>query len=169
MANGTWVKAVDPTPAEIQKLVDWGIDLDYINYSLDFDEMPRMERDDDYTFILIRIPHSQPESDTPFITIPLGIMIKGNTIVGIEDGKKDLGEGTFTIKHTKDGNQLLVYQPQVDQWQDHVRLFRLAAELHEVRVFWRVVVELVQHARGLEAVGAEEDLGREVGFANFER
>jgi magnesium transporter len=83
MVNGTWVKAVDPTPEEIQKLVDWGIDTDYINYSLDLDEMPRMERDEDYTFILIRIPHSQPENDIPYITIPLGIMIKGNTIVTI--------------------------------------------------------------------------------------
>jgi magnesium transporter len=83
MANGTWVKAIDPSPDEIQKLVDWGIDVDYINYSLDLDEMPRMERDEEYTFILLRIPHSQPESDIPFITIPLGIMIKGNTVVTI--------------------------------------------------------------------------------------
>ena len=83
MANGAWVKAVDPTPEEIQQLVTWGIDADYINYSLDLDEMPRMERDEDYTFILIRIPHRQPESDIPYITIPLGIMIKGNIIVTI--------------------------------------------------------------------------------------
>ena len=31
MANGAWIKAVDPTPAEFQKLVAWGIDADYIN------------------------------------------------------------------------------------------------------------------------------------------
>ena len=90
IANGAWVKAVDPTPAEIQKLVDWGIDADYINYSLDLDEMPRMERDDDYTFILIRIPHSQPESDIPYTTIPLGIMIKGNIIVTICRYEKEM-------------------------------------------------------------------------------
>jgi magnesium transporter len=90
MANGAWIKAIDPTPEEIQKLVDWGIDADYINYSLDFDEMPRMERDEDYTFILIRIPHSQPESDIPYITIPLGIMIKSNVIVTICRHDKEL-------------------------------------------------------------------------------
>lgn len=83
MANGTWIKAIDPTPDEIEKLVNWGVDVDYINYSLDFDETPRIERDEEYTFILIRIPHRQPESDVPYITIPLGIMIKGNTIVTI--------------------------------------------------------------------------------------
>ena len=26
--------------------------------------------------------------------------------MGVEDGKKNLGEGTFTIKHTKEGKQL---------------------------------------------------------------
>ena len=104
MANGTWVKAVDPTPEEIQKLVDWGIDLDYINYSLDLDEMPRMERDDEYTFILLRIPHSQPESDIPFITIPLGIMIRGNTIITIcrydKEMFKILANGKYRLLKT---------------------------------------------------------------------
>jgi len=104
MANGTWVKAVDPTPEEIQKLVDWGIDTDYINYSLDLDEMPRLERDDEYTFILLRIPHSQPEADIPFITIPLGIMIKGNTIVTIcrydKEMFKILANGKYRLLKT---------------------------------------------------------------------
>jgi Mg2+ and Co2+ transporters len=104
MANGTWVKAVDPTPDEIKRLVDWGIDADYINYSLDLDEMPRMERDEEYTFILLRIPHSQPESDIPFITIPLGIMIKGNTVVTIcrydKEMFKILANGKYRLLKT---------------------------------------------------------------------
>ena len=90
MENGAWVKAVDPTPEEIQQLVQWGVDPDYINNSLDLDEMPRMERDDDYTFILIRIPHRQPESDIPYTTIPLGIFIKGNMIVTICRYEKEM-------------------------------------------------------------------------------
>jgi magnesium transporter len=83
MVNGAWVKAIDPTPEEIEQLVNWGVDIDYINYSLDLDEMPRIERDEEYTFILLRVPHRQPESDIPYTTIPLGIMIRGNMIVTI--------------------------------------------------------------------------------------
>jgi magnesium transporter len=83
MANGAWVNAIDPTPEEIDKLINWGVEADYINYSLDQDEMPRMERDDDYTFILVRIPIHRPESDIPYTTVPLGIMILGNIIVTI--------------------------------------------------------------------------------------
>ena len=104
MANGSWIKVIDPTPEEIQQLVTWGIDTDYINNSLDLDEMPRMERDEDYTFILVRIPHSQPESDIPFITIPLGIMIKGNMIVTIcrydKEMFKVLANGKYRLLKT---------------------------------------------------------------------
>lgn len=90
VANGSWIKVVDPTADEIQKLADWGVDADYINYSLDLDEMPRIERDDDYTFILIRIPHRQPDNDVPYTTIPLGILIKGNMVVTICRYEKDM-------------------------------------------------------------------------------
>ena len=104
MANGTWVKAIDPTPDEIQQLVNWGVDVDYINYSLDLDEMPRIEREDDYTFILLRIPHRQPESDIPYITIPLGIMIRGNTIITLcrydKDMFKVLADGKYRMMKT---------------------------------------------------------------------
>ena len=46
---------------------------------------------------------------------------------------------------------------------------RLAAVLHEVCVFGRVVVEIVQHAGRLETAGAEEHLRGKVRFAYFER
>jgi len=104
MANGTWVKAIDPTPEEIERLVNWGVDVDYINYSLDLDEMPRIERDEDFTFILLRIPHSQPDSDIPYATIPLGIMIRGNTIITIcrydKDMFKVLANGKYRMLKT---------------------------------------------------------------------
>jgi len=104
MANGTWIKAVDPTPDEIEKLVNWGIDADYINYSLDLDETPRIEREDDYTFILLRIPHRQPDEDIPYITIPLGIMIRGNTIITIcrhdKEMFKVLADGKYRAMKT---------------------------------------------------------------------
>jgi magnesium transporter len=90
VANGSWIKVVDPTAEEIQKLADWGVDADYINYSLDLDEMPRIERDEEYTFILIRIPHRQPDNDVPYTTIPLGILIKGNMVVTICRYEKDM-------------------------------------------------------------------------------
>ncbi|MBN1450928.1 MAG: magnesium transporter CorA family protein [Anaerolineales bacterium] len=82
--NGCWIKAIDPTPEEIEKLENWGIEPELITYSLDQDEMARVERDEAYTLILLRIPHFQGEThDIPYSTVPMGIIIKDNLIVTI--------------------------------------------------------------------------------------
>ena len=82
--NGCWIKAIDPTPEEITQLVDWGIEPELITYSLDQDEMARVERDEGYTLILLRIPHFQGEThDVPYSTVPMGIIIKENLIATI--------------------------------------------------------------------------------------
>jgi magnesium transporter len=113
IASGAWVNVVEPTPEETQQLLDWGIDPDYINYSLDLDEMPRMERDEDFTFILIRIPHRQPESDVPYTTIPLGIMMKGNMIVTIcrfdKEMFKVLVNGKYRLLKTSKRYRFVLY------------------------------------------------------------
>lgn len=113
IANGAWVNVVDPTPDEIEKLVNWGMDMDYVNYSLDQDEMPRMERDEDYTFILLRIPMHQPESDIPYNTVPLGIMILGNKIMTVcrydSDIFKSLTNGKYKQMKTGKRYRLTLY------------------------------------------------------------
>lgn len=113
MTNGAWVNVVNPTPDEIEKLANWGMEMEYINYSLDQDEMPRMERDEDYTFILLRIPVHQPESDIPFNTVPLGIMILGNKIITIcryeSDIFKALINGKYRLMKTGKRYRLTLY------------------------------------------------------------
>jgi magnesium transporter len=159
MANGTWIKAVDPTPEEIEKLVDWGIDVDYINYSLDFDEMARMERDEDYTFILLRIPHSQPEEDVPFITIPLGILIKGNTIVTICRYDKDmfrvLANGKYRLLKTSKRYRfaLYIFLETATRYLTHLREINRMTEIIEDKLQKstrnREVLELLKYQKCL--------------------
>jgi magnesium transporter len=82
--TGCWINVIDPTPQETSQLEEWGIHPDYVQYSLDIDEMARTERDDDYTFILLRIPFDNgAEADIPYITIPVGILLLNNCIVTI--------------------------------------------------------------------------------------
>ena len=99
ISNGAWVNVVDPTPEEIEKLVKWGMNMDYINYSLDQDETARMERDDDFTFILLRIPIHQSESDIPYNTVPLGIMILGNKIITVSCYDSNIFKALTNGKH----------------------------------------------------------------------
>jgi magnesium transporter len=82
--NGCWIKATDPNSEEIEKLENWGVEPELITYSLDQDEMARVERDEGYTLILLRIPHFQGEThDIPYTTVPMGIIIKDNLIATI--------------------------------------------------------------------------------------
>ena len=159
MANGTWVKAVDPTPEEIQQLVTWGIDADYINYSLDLDEMPHMERDEDYTFILIRIPHRQLDNDIPYITIPLGIMIKGNTIVTIcrydKEMFKVLANGKYRLLKTGKRYRfaLYIFLETATRYLTHLREINRMTEAIEDQLQKstrnREVLELLKYQKSL--------------------
>jgi magnesium transporter len=159
MANGVWVKAVDPTPEEMQQLVGWGIDADYINYSLDLDEMPRIERDDDYTFILVRIPHRQPDSDIPYITIPLGIMIKGNMIVTIcrydKEMFKVLANGKYRLLKTGKRYRfaLYIFLETATRYLTHLREINRMTEAIEDQLQQstrnREVLELLKYQKSL--------------------
>jgi magnesium transporter len=159
IANGTWVKAIDPTPEETQQLVNWGIDVEYINYSLDLDEMPRIERDDDYTFILIRIPHRQPNDDIPYITIPLGIMIKGNIIVTIcrydKEMFKVLANGKYRLLKTGKRYRfaLYIFLETATRYLTHLREINRMTEAIEDQLQKstrnREVLELLKYQKSL--------------------
>ena len=137
MANGTWIKAIDPTPDEIERLVNWGVDVDYIHYSLDLDEMPRIERDEEYTFILLRIPHRQPESDIPFTTIPLGIMIRGNMVITIcrydKEMFKVLADGKYRMLKTGKRYRftLYIFLESATRYLAHLREINRSTEIVE--------------------------------------
>jgi magnesium transporter len=80
-----WINMVDPSQAEIEELAQLGIPLELITYSLDMDERPRTQKEDDGTLlILMRIPYFQGiQVDVPYTTIPLGIVLTENMVVTI--------------------------------------------------------------------------------------
>ncbi len=81
---GCWIDLIDPTPAEISRLEALHIPQDYITYALDLDERSRIERENGEILILLRIPYFQGENtDIPYITIPLGIILTGEYIITI--------------------------------------------------------------------------------------
>jgi magnesium transporter len=98
----------------MSQLEELGIERDLITYSLDMDEMARMERDEEYTFILLRIPYYQgAESDIPYITIPLGIILTDRfvvTICGFEtDIIKTLCNGKYRLMRTAKRYRFALY------------------------------------------------------------
>jgi len=77
--KGCWINTTNPTSNEIEKLTnDFGLPKDIINDILDQDERPRIELDDDWTLIILRVPVEVKNNGVPFHTIPLGIFITEN-------------------------------------------------------------------------------------------
>ncbi|MBI5934008.1 MAG: magnesium transporter CorA family protein [Chloroflexi bacterium] len=161
--TGSWINVVDPTPEEINFLTE-EIEIfpDLINYSLDLDEMARIERDEDegYTFILLRIPHFQGENvDVPYATIPLGIIIVDGVIVTIcrheTDILKPLLNGKY--RHLRTGKRyrfvLYVFLETAARYLAHLRDINKRTEALEDQLQKstrnREVLELVKYQKSL--------------------
>ena len=77
-----WVNIETPTPEELTNLkAKFGLPEDFLNDLYDIDERPRVEHNDGWDCIVLRIPVR--DNDMPFVTIPLGIMIKDEYIVTV--------------------------------------------------------------------------------------
>ena len=79
---GCWVNIETPTPDELTDLTaKFGLPEDFLNDLSDIDERPRVEHNDGWDCIVMRIPVSG--NDMPFVTIPLGVMIKDDYIITV--------------------------------------------------------------------------------------
>ena len=81
---GAWVNITSPSGAELEaisKLLD--IPLSMLTDPLDEDERSRVEIEDDYLLILLRVPYFAGEEEVPFKTVPLGIIYGKNFIVTV--------------------------------------------------------------------------------------
>ncbi|HSQ40374.1 MAG TPA: magnesium transporter CorA family protein [Anaerolineales bacterium] len=161
--SGSWINVVDPTPEEIAYLTE-KIEIypDLINYSLDLDEMPRIERDDDegYTFILLRIPRYQGDNvDVPYTTIPLGIIIVDGVVVSVCRYETDILKPLLNGKYRglKTGKRyrfvLYLFLEAAIRYLGHLRDINKATEALEDQLEKstrnREVLQLVKYQKSL--------------------
>lgn len=79
-----WIDARSVTREDIRILEDtYGVQQEHILDILDQDELSRIEKDDEYTLIIMRLPVFVPENDISYFTIPLGIILYPNMIITI--------------------------------------------------------------------------------------
>jgi len=62
----------------------------FFNDIEDIDERPRLEQEDGWLFVILRIPVIDNKQDIPFITVPLGIIFKDNVFVTISFHKNEI-------------------------------------------------------------------------------
>jgi magnesium transporter len=79
-----WINVINPTEEEIKKLsIDFNLPDDLITDILDSDERPRVELEDEFTLVILRIPVEVFNNGVPFTTIPLGIFLKEDYTVTV--------------------------------------------------------------------------------------
>jgi magnesium transporter len=82
--SGCWVNVVNPTNLEIEELLSqFGFPADFLTDPLDVDERARTEKEDASTLILLRVPRRDIDSDIPFVTLPIGIILTHDLIITI--------------------------------------------------------------------------------------
>lgn len=79
-----WINIECPTEAEKKYLLeDLQIPEAFYNDIEDVDERPRIEIENDWTLIIMRIPVKSNDVKLPFHTIPVGIVFKGDVCITI--------------------------------------------------------------------------------------
>lgn len=77
-----WINVTQPTPIEIEHISrEYNIPGEIISDILDPDERPRVEFDDDFSLVILRIPVVVSNNGIPFQTIPLGVFMTSSLTV----------------------------------------------------------------------------------------
>jgi len=87
--NDCWINISPPFNTDKLKQLSeqLSIPMDFLNDSMDIDERPRFESEDNVKFIVIKTPilndNSDNETDTLHFTVPIGIILVGEDVVTI--------------------------------------------------------------------------------------
>ena len=99
----TWIDMVNPTGAEIDEVAaKTGIDRDLLAKMLDENELPRVEKEDDATLIVVDVPVRDTEDEHEYLTAPLGVIISDRSYVVTIAGKSSAILTSFRHGKVKD-------------------------------------------------------------------
>ncbi len=129
--NGIWVNLVPPFKEE--EFFELGEELDipieFLRDSLDIDERPRYELEDNVKFIVIKTPtenNSFNDSDAFYITIPICIILTHNHIVTVnsfDNGAIKKFLNTFQKRHPDKRNLMVlkIFDKVVTNFMDYLK------------------------------------------------
>jgi len=99
---GCWVNIKVPTVAETDYLIkEFDIAEDFLKDVLDIDERPRIEMDEPNTYIIIRVPLSNPNNGVPYVTVPLGIALTPKATITICSQRNEVISQLFKMAATQ--------------------------------------------------------------------
>jgi magnesium transporter len=145
ISKGCWINMVNPTPEEIDYVVNhFNIPVEFIKDPLDDEERSRIEKENNDILIIVDYPYiTHDEKGLPiYETIPIGMIIANNCFVTVslketpllESFKNNKVKGFYTFKRTRFALQILYaistyylrYLKQINKKTDEIE-----KELHQ--------------------------------------
>lgn len=104
-AGSIWVSAVNPTLSEKRYLLDeLKLPEAFYNDIEDIDERPRIEFENGWCLIIVRIPFKNDDLKLPYTTAPLGIIFNAHTCISLCFVENELIEDFVTYSQRKNIN-----------------------------------------------------------------
>jgi magnesium transporter len=129
--QGVWVNLVPPFKEEefIELSNELEIPIEFLRDSLDIDERPRYEMEDNVRIIIIKTPtenNSFNDSDAFYITIPICIILTHNQIITVnsfDNGAIKKFLNTFQKRHPDKRNMMVlkVFEKVVQTFLDYLK------------------------------------------------
>jgi len=143
--SGIWVNLVPPFKEEefFELGEELNIPIEFLRDSLDIDERPRYELEDDVKFIVIKTPaenNSFNESDAFYITIPICIILTGNQIVTVnsfDNGAIKKFLNTFQKRQPDKRNLMVlkIFEKVVANFMDYLKEVNHRRNLLEQKLY----------------------------------
>ena len=143
--NGIWVNLVPPFKEE--EFIVLGekleIPIEFLRDSLDIDERPRYEIDDNVRFIVIKTPaenNSFNDSDAFYITIPICIILTHNQIVTVnsfDNGAIKKFLSTFQKRHPDKRSMMVlkIFEKVVQNFMEYLKEVNHNRNLYEQKLY----------------------------------
>lgn len=167
-----WINVVCPTVDDLKLLVDkFNVPVSFLNDIEDNEERPRMEHEEGWRLVILRVPFRTQDNDNPFITVPMGIISKDDLFISVchydvemindflqfsrrklYSGKKRedlllhlmLSSAVWFMKYLKQVNV------QIKQGEDELERSVRNEELHRLMKLERTLVYFITSIRGNE-------------------
>ncbi|GHV84050.1 magnesium transporter CorA [Spirochaetia bacterium] len=98
-STGCWIDAQDVTTEDLHRLEhEFGIQPELLADIMDADEQARIEHEDDYIAIIVRLPVWDNSSEISYFTVPLGIILFKEKIITVCQRSSD---AVLDIAHNK--------------------------------------------------------------------
>jgi magnesium transporter len=106
--KGCWINITAPAAGEIEDICSkLKILPNHISDPLDIDERARIDVEDDYMLVIIRVPYYDPNEEVSYRTLPLGIIYSGDYVITVASRKLELIQDFFygKVKNFDCGNK----------------------------------------------------------------